>query len=450
MRKSSLLLPLLCWMFLIATPSTSLGVECNGVTAKGCCDGLTLKYCAEDYLFTDDCISSCGWNPFTLYYECEKSGAEASGEYPISCGCTPSCSGKACGDDGCGGNCGNCEPGSLCQSNLCVEGMGEVGSCVGLCGASSSDGTCWCDDTCKDSGDCCPDACSACQICDVCTPECTGKACGDDGCGGACGVCPEAQTCQNGVCFGTTPLGPSCAGFCDQAGGDGSCWCDDQCLPNGDCCPDACSECGVCDGNSCQPNCAGKDCGDNGCGEPCGVCSGTDTCTNGACVPEDNPCTPDCSHKECGNDGCNGSCGACAAGEVCDTESNFWTCAPVENGEGQSSCTPSCQGKVCGDDGCGGECGTCPELFLCQPNGACLSSTSEPTNPEESDLTSVGPTSLSSGSEGAPVIQIESDSGGCSHSPRPNSALPWFGLSALLASLLFQRRKNDFLNTRID
>ena len=34
--------------------------------------------------------------------------------------CVPSCSGMACGDDGCGGSCGDCEPGLVC---------GQTGQC---------------------------------------------------------------------------------------------------------------------------------------------------------------------------------------------------------------------------------------------------------------------------------------------------------------------------------
>ena len=36
------------------------------------------------------------------------------------CACTPLCAGKTCGDDGCGGSCGNCAGNTTCQSNQCV------------------------------------------------------------------------------------------------------------------------------------------------------------------------------------------------------------------------------------------------------------------------------------------------------------------------------------------
>ena len=40
-----------------------------------------------------------------------------------------------------------------------------------------------------------------------CIPECAGKECGDDGCGGSCGTCSAADTCNNisGLCV--TPVG---------------------------------------------------------------------------------------------------------------------------------------------------------------------------------------------------------------------------------------------------
>ena len=73
----------------------------------------------------------------------------------------------------------------------------------------------------------------------VCTPNCDGKECGDDGCGGVCGTCQEGETCNdNGSCV-----------------------------------------------SECVPNCDGKECGDDGCGDVCGICnSGNDvmsTCNSG-------------------------------------------------------------------------------------------------------------------------------------------------------------------------
>ncbi|MEC9072896.1 MAG: hypothetical protein VX938_10970, partial [Myxococcota bacterium] len=34
----------------------------------------------------------------------------------------------------------------------------------------------------------------------LCEPDCLGKNCGDDGCGGACGVCSTGWECVQGIC----------------------------------------------------------------------------------------------------------------------------------------------------------------------------------------------------------------------------------------------------------
>ncbi len=85
--------------------------------------------------------------------------------------CTPQCDGRICGDDGCGGTCGECSTNEICDSGTCV-----------------------------------------------CVPACApANACGADGCGGSCGACAVNQTCtgtqltrhecRGGVC---TPVTTSC------------------------------------------------------------------------------------------------------------------------------------------------------------------------------------------------------------------------------------------------
>jgi hypothetical protein len=49
----------------------------------------------------------------------------------------------------------------------------------------------------------------------TCTPQCTGKECGDDGCGGSCGTCGTGQTCGGGTCTGGGS-GGSGGGTCDH------------------------------------------------------------------------------------------------------------------------------------------------------------------------------------------------------------------------------------------
>ncbi len=203
--------------------------------------------------------------------------------------CVPDCSGKQCGDDGCGASCGTCPAGQHCASGACV-----------------------------------PD----------CVPDCFEKQCGDDGCGGTCGVCPAGTHCEVTTCV-----------------------------------PD------------CLPDCAGKECGDDGCGGSCGVClnwcdpdcktqvpyEDPSLCHDGHCA---QVCCPDCCGKECGDDGCGGVCGFCPQGKVCGASGDTWgQCV-------DAPCTPDCAGRECGDGGCPDQpdaCGTCGAGEVCD-DGACVTS----------------------------------------------------------------------------
>lgn len=138
----------------------------------------------------------------------------------------------------------------------------------------------------------------------VCTPACADRLCGDDGCGGTCGSCPDEQP------------------FCIEGG----------------CTAD------------CQPSCEEKECGDDGCGGTCGACPGAAPyCESGLCSAT---CTPDCDNKECGDDGCGETCGQCPA--VAPKCSESFKCQAAD-------CDPDCEGRACGGDGCGGSCGECKD-----------------------------------------------------------------------------------------
>ena len=172
--------------------------------------------------------------------------------------CAASCLNKACGDDGCGGSCGDCPPGLSCDA---------VGQC------------------------------SPCQA------DCAGKSCGDNGCGGSCGECPGGMACINFVCSNCSP---NCVGLlCGDDGCGGSC---------GECGYNYACQAGQC--VPCTPQCDGKQCGDNGCGGLCGTCGDGWKCTDGVCI-EDGPCTPSCLNKECGGNGCGGMCGTCGMEQKC-------------------------------------------------------------------------------------------------------------------------------------
>ena len=369
--------------------------------------------------------------------------------------CTPDCKGKQCGPDGCGGSCGTCQPPAKCVVDQCVKGcgaykikyMGDTYSCcykgyalqcgyngdfvwdkmkcatpdecrwddiVGIyacdsslpdyedptgemprecdfdckpdcrgknCGPDGCGGSCG---TCKPGEECLPD-----QTC--CRRDCEGKECGDDGCGGSCGKCDPWSECENGKCVSmygckTTPL-PDCP---DCACRDCVCKKDSMCCDNswGPNCVKLCrDECGGC--KKCVPQCDGKECGPDGCGGQCGHCKPGDTCKAGKCVK----CVPDCTGKECGDDGCGGSCGECEPNvTVCGANGKCRPCSVEcpryaecgmndcqtmgceargchENqiciGNGCYGCYSYCTDRECGDDGCGGSCGKCGPCEQC-------------------------------------------------------------------------------------
>ncbi len=132
-----------------------------------------------------------------------------------------------------------------------------------------------------------------------CVPDCAGKTCGDNGCGGSCGSCEDGFICNS-------------AGLCTGGGGDPNEWCS----TNDDCqAGEACID-GMCEKTACTSNCNGKQCGNDGCGGNCGECKMGDKCdetfhctaTGGGKDPGPTTCTPSCLMKECGSDGCGGSC----------------------------------------------------------------------------------------------------------------------------------------------
>jgi hypothetical protein len=141
---------------------------------------------------------------------------------------------------GCGKKEDNADPACL------MVDCGDHGTC--------DDGRCECADGYRGAN---------CQFPPSCVPMCASKICGDNGCGGLCGFCPEGEMCTDGQC-------------------------------------------------GCDSSCTNRECGNNGCGDPCGTCSGSSVCDpNGRC------CMRGCAGKTCGDDGCGGSCGNCAGSDVC-------------------------------------------------------------------------------------------------------------------------------------
>jgi len=66
---------------------------------------------------------------------------------------------------------------------------------------------------------------------------------------------------------------------------------------------------------TCPNLCAGKECGDDGCGGSCGLCT---TWPNSFCDSGTCNCLEECEGKECGDDGCGQNCGTCSVGQGCN------------------------------------------------------------------------------------------------------------------------------------
>ncbi|MBW2703581.1 MAG: hypothetical protein JRF33_22415 [Deltaproteobacteria bacterium] len=183
----------------------------------------------------------------------------------------------------------------------------------------------------------------------ACEPDCSGKTCGDDGCGGSCGTCNAGHACQANQCV----CQPDCAGL--------------ECGPD-PVCGQSCGDCDAgwaCDQGSCgcQPQCDNRQCGaDPNCGATCGSCPENTACSaDGLCLPVG--CNPTCDNRQCGPDPlCGQSCGTCGAGEVCDP---LGRCVP-------DVCTADCSNRSCGPDPlCGTSCGHCEPADFCNADGAC-------------------------------------------------------------------------------
>ena len=274
-----------------------------------CEDGICVQVCQPDcagkQCGDDSCSGSCGTCP--PGYSCVTGVCEE--------GCEPDCAGKECGGDGCGGSCGACADGLSCQGGVCADlclpkcdgkqcgpdGCGgscgdcpkdwscdeAAGACVqdptGDCGNIPSTGTCLpgnilavcvanepVETDCTLTGEICEfvPAEGIYDCVEVCTPSCTGKACGDDSCSGTCGDCPKGQTC----------------------------------------------EAGICEDLACVPDCVDKACGTDGCGGSCGACGDDEVCAEGVCVDEsegcpegtvlvDGECVPESDEDVIGGDG---------------------------------------------------------------------------------------------------------------------------------------------------
>lgn len=267
-------------------------------------------------------------------------------------GCTPNCTGKSCGSDGCGGTCGTCA-GATCSTGSCQGGQCVLTPIPGCC---TSDGDCddgnpctvdtCVDGTCQHAAAAPGTTCGPNQVCQdgsciaACMPAtCQAGQCGStpDGCGGTldCGMCGTGQTCANGTCVTSDPCASVTCTECQTCSGGG-------------CVADASQNGAVCSKGTCQN---GVCIAPNPCAEV--ACPPCQTCSNGTCVAANEG-----AYCGDGNSTChNGQCVAgtpCAGGTATCTACQ--TCVNVNGGFCANVCTGGCK---------------CPSTYTCDSQGIC-------------------------------------------------------------------------------
>ena len=173
------------------------GVEvCDGIDndCSGGADEEGSMLCDDDNVCTDDACGEQGCLNSPNFLPCDDGDAL----------CTEN---DACAGGLCIGSSVDCDDQKSCTDDSCDPAVGCVNA------NSCDDGEPCTDDTCTGQGCLFPakeddtlcgehpnGVCQSGQC--VCTPDCAGKECGPDGCGVACGTCPEEeQGCKDGLCF---------------------------------------------------------------------------------------------------------------------------------------------------------------------------------------------------------------------------------------------------------
>lgn len=175
-----------------------------------------------------------------------------------------------------------------CDGNA-SNGCESNSACLPSCQAHQhlSGSSCICDSGWYDCDGVSSNGCESNSSCSSCTPNCLGRQCGDDGCGGSCGTCPSGETCfaPTGKCKANcTPNCPAmycgsdgCGGFCNCASGQ-------VCSSNDLCCTFSLSSCFCGVLSSAQTRC-----GNNCCDDTTEKCCRYDI-TRPVCIPKNDIC----------------------------------------------------------------------------------------------------------------------------------------------------------------
>jgi len=166
-------------------------------TTEACPEG---KFCLEGECISQICTPGEPVCSGSLATECDEFGSgpapggedcSESGKYCVDgecIACYPDCFGKMCGDDGCGGSCGDCNDGNVCTDDACDDSLFT-------CSHAPVEDCCLADEECEDN--------------DPCTiPSCVDNACAyeylccetHDDCDDEDGLCTQ-DICINSFCW---------------------------------------------------------------------------------------------------------------------------------------------------------------------------------------------------------------------------------------------------------
>ncbi|GMV42762.1 MAG: hypothetical protein AMXMBFR64_44780 [Myxococcales bacterium] len=341
--------------------ANSCAGNCGGSSPSGSCycDSSCSLWgdCCSDYFSVcgggggSSCVGNCGgsaggcWcdSSCVSFGDCCADACSACG----MCPCTPSCAGKQCGDNGCGGSCGTCAKGTACYGNVCEAHCGNTAcepsfgencaTCPGDCGtcplssgcvkgSEPTCGGCVCEAcACQKDSYCCntawdADCVALCQgTCGGCFEHAGCQARPEPGCDGC--ACEECVCAKDPLCC-SVAWDATCVAACQLGCGEDcglqTCEADLDCFDGDPCTTDSCPVAGGLCTHEAVPGCcaADADCvDDDDCTE--------DLCVVGQCVnpgacceqdaecDDDDPCTADtcgfghlCKHGPAADEGC--------------------------------------------------------------------------------------------------------------------------------------------------
>lgn len=352
---------------------------CNGIARM--VDGECVMFWANPCDDGQDCTAdACDEATDSCTHTAEAECATCEGA------CVPACDGRECGDDSCGGSCGDCAEGQGCAATdgQCVP-ADQLGSCAQprelevllgpeneqILTGDSSDGLHQAVPSCNSTSTSVEDVYKF-TITEPTGIDVRSTGDGDFEYDTVLHIRKEDPETEDNECLNDDPaVTVGCSDDSSPPGNFGSRVA--TLLEPGDYYlivdgfdasqvgPYALQIMFLADG--CVRQCDGKFCGgDDGCGGTCGGCDEGFACTEEPplqCLPD--PCVPDCvnddgSKRTCGDDGCRGSCGECAADELCVAETG--ECDQFQECDHMApTCDPGC------DDGyyCAADC-TCREI----------------------------------------------------------------------------------------